>query len=313
MTTRKILVVVDPTINEQPAVERAAWLATKMSATLELFICEYDPDIDAGRTATVWISQPARENLLSITTDKLERIAAPLREQGLQVDTDVAWDHPLDQGIVRKVVTCKPWMVVKDTHHHNVLKRTILSNTDWHLIRDCPAPLLLVKPGAVADTLKVMAAVDPMHTHDKEAQLDNDILNKAIELVDATGGSLQVVHSYSNPPSVGVADAALLTEATVAVEAQHREVFTQFVASYAIADDRTHLLEGPAHVVLPEITAKEDSDLIVMGAVSRSGFDRVFVGSTAERVLDRLPCDLLIVKGRKASGEMAESERVTAG
>jgi universal stress protein E len=35
---------------------------------------------------------------------------------------------------------------------------------------------------------------------------------------------------------------------------------------------------------------------MVMGAVSRSGLDRIFLGSTAERVLDRLPCDLLIVK-----------------
>jgi universal stress protein E len=30
--------------------------------------------------------------------------------------------------------------------------------------------------------------------------------------------------------------------------------------------------------------------------VSRRGLDRVFLGSTAERVLDRLPCDLLIIK-----------------
>jgi universal stress protein E len=33
-----------------------------------------------------------------------------------------------------------------------------------------------------------------------------------------------------------------------------------------------------------------------MGAVSRSALERVFVGSTAELVLDRLGCDVLIVK-----------------
>ena len=33
-----------------------------------------------------------------------------------------------------------------------------------------------------------------------------------------------------------------------------------------------------------------------MGAVSRSGLQRIFIGSTAERVLDRLPCDLIVVK-----------------
>ncbi len=36
--------------------------------------------------------------------------------------------------------------------------------------------------------------------------------------------------------------------------------------------------------------------LVVMGAVSRSGLERLFVGSTAEHVLDDLACDVLIVK-----------------
>jgi len=34
----------------------------------------------------------------------------------------------------------------------------------------------------------------------------------------------------------------------------------------------------------------------VMGAVSRSRVQELFVGSTAERVLDRIGCDVLVVK-----------------
>jgi universal stress protein E len=33
-----------------------------------------------------------------------------------------------------------------------------------------------------------------------------------------------------------------------------------------------------------------------MGAIARRGLSRLFIGSTAERVLDKLPCDLVIVK-----------------
>jgi universal stress protein E len=33
-----------------------------------------------------------------------------------------------------------------------------------------------------------------------------------------------------------------------------------------------------------------------MGAVSRSGLRKLFLGSTAEQLLDRLPCDVLVVK-----------------
>jgi universal stress protein E len=38
------------------------------------------------------------------------------------------------------------------------------------------------------------------------------------------------------------------------------------------------------------------ADLLVMGAVSRSAVQRLLLGSTAELVLDFVPCDLLIVK-----------------
>ena len=33
-----------------------------------------------------------------------------------------------------------------------------------------------------------------------------------------------------------------------------------------------------------------------MGAVSRAGLKRIFIGSTAEHVLDSLHCDVLVVK-----------------
>ncbi len=302
MTDRKILIVVDPRSNEQPAAERAAWLAERLSASLELFICDYDPDIDVGRVATVWIDQPAREKLLGILREKLEAIAAPLRERGLEVAVDVAWDHPLEDGIERKVVACQPWLVAKDTHHHNVLKRTILSNTDWHLIRQCPAPLLLVKPDPVAENPKVFAAVDPLHVHDKPAKLDNEIVELAKTLAEGIGGELHVLHTFMVPAPSSVPEGAWIAQrAQIAedIEREHREAFKEFLAPYTIPDDRAHLVEGAAYERIPEITEREGAGVIVMGAVSRSGLDRIFIGSTAERVLDRLPCDVLIVKLRE--------------
>jgi len=36
--------------------------------------------------------------------------------------------------------------------------------------------------------------------------------------------------------------------------------------------------------------------MVVMGAVSRSGLKSAFIANTAERVLDRLQCDVLVGK-----------------
>jgi len=292
MTDKTILIIVDPTTQaEQPVIERAAWLAQRADAKLELFICDFDAQIDAGQVSTVWIAQPARENLMAIHRNALESLADPLRERGLSVTVDVGWDHPLGEALVRKIIASEPWIVAKDTHHHNVLKRTILSNTDWHLIRGCPAPLLLVKPHAIAASPKIFAAVDPLHPHDEPAELDDEIFSVAESLAKDAGGELHVMHSYSVPIGVEIpADVASQ------IEQQHRDAMKKFLAAHRIPDANAHLLEGRPENCLPEITEAHDASFVVMGAVSRRGLDRLILGSTAERVLDRLPCDLLIVK-----------------
>jgi universal stress protein E len=296
MANKKILVVVDPTAAEHPCVDQAAELAHNVSADVELFICDYDPNIDAGRTSTAYMDQSTRENLLANRKDKLERLAGNLRSRGLKVDVDVAWDHPLVDGIVRKVVASQPWMVVKDTHHHNVLKRTILSNTDWGLIRECPAPLYLVKPGPVVQQPKVFAAVDPLHEHDKPAELDDRIFAVARALADGANGELHAVHTFGIPIPIGGPEAVPSADLIQAVEEEHKLAMVEFLKGKDLPEGFAHVLEGAAHDRLPEVVEHEGVNILVMGAVSRRGLNRIFVGSTAERVLDRIACDLVVVK-----------------
>jgi universal stress protein E len=296
MTDKKILVVLDPTAHQQPALDRATDLAEQLSMHLELFVCYYDADIAAGRISTLWIEKPAREQLMAIIEKKLEALAAPLRERGIEVSSEVAWDHPLDDGIVRKILASEPWMVVKDTHHHNVLKRTILSNTDWSLIRRCPAPLLLVKLDPTSVSRKICAAIDPMHEHDKPAELDDAIFRMAATLAEATDAELHVVHTFAvRAEPVGL-EAPPVGKISEAVEQEHKKAFAEFLSAHPILPANAHLLEGVPYERLMQFTVKEGIGIIVMGAISRSALGRVFIGSTAERVLDRLPCDLLIIK-----------------
>ena len=58
----------------------------------------------------------------------------------------------------------------------------------------------------------------------------------------------------------------------------------------------THFVEGETRDGLLSLIDKVEADVVVMGAVARSAIQRMFLGSTAEHVLDHLPCDLLIVK-----------------
>jgi universal stress protein E len=60
---------------------------------------------------------------------------------------------------------------------------------------------------------------------------------------------------------------------------------------------------------IPELARRIHSDIVVMGAVSRSGLKRLFIGNTAERVVDDLGCDVLVVKPRQFPSKVTATRR----
>jgi universal stress protein E len=302
---KRILVVIDPTSDEQPAFARAVWLAGKLDAVLELFICDYDQHLAGERFYDAESLQRARRALLDNHMKRLEALAATAEEQGVVASADARWDHPLDEGILRKIADCNPRYVVKDTHYHSVLKRSVFSNTDWMLIRECPIPLLLVKPRALAEPPVFVAAVDPVHDRDKPAELDHHILALTQKLCDATGGDLHVFHAFNAAPAFAVSADSMAfpvvtsyDETVSALRTRHCDAVNELVEPHGIAAAKVHVTEGATGDAMIALVEELGADVVVMGAVSRAALKRLFIGSTAEQVLDHLPCDVLIVKPR---------------
>jgi len=233
----------------------------------------------------------------------LQTMAGPLRERGIDVTTEAEFGDPLVEKLVERTRYTSADLVVKDTHHHSLARRTFLTNTDWELIRACPAPLLLTRSAQWSQAPKIFAAVDPGHTNDKPALLDQRILEQGQYLARHLGGELHALHAYI-PVSVIAAAVSREPPTALAVspqdlkqeqEAKVREV-TQLVSRFGIEAGRIHVqLGGPAQV-LPQAARDLKADVMVMGALSRRGLKRAFIGSTAEDVLEQLGCDALIVK-----------------
>jgi universal stress protein E len=87
-----------------------------------------------------------------------------------------------------------------------------------------------------------------------------------------------------------------VAELTESMRKEHTAAVQQLTDAHAIPSDRVHIRQGGPRELLVTLTSELNSDVVVMGAVSRSGLKRLFLGNTAEEVLDKLPCDLLIVK-----------------
>ena len=192
----RILAVIDPTTDAQPALARAAMLARRCGAMLELFICDFDPSLSGQPFFDTDKLRQLRDEFLAERLEYLEETADELRAGGLAVETHVHWDNPLYRGVVRRVAESAPDLVVKDTHYHTALRRTLFTNTDWSLIRTCPAPILLAKGGDWPAVPRIVAALDPGHLGDKPAALDHDILDWGELFAARMGGELHAVHAF---------------------------------------------------------------------------------------------------------------------
>ena len=305
MSERKktILAIVEPDNHPHEVVKRAAWLAEITDCELHLWLC----DLDVGELSRgIFLSNETRDLANRIRTAQkeiIEDLAVAARERGLHVITDILEERPVADAIMRQALELTPRYVVKGTEYHSIAERGIFVDTDWQLIRTCPFPLWLVKPHEFAEQPVVVAAVDPVHSHDKPAELDQLIVDTAKAIAGPTNGELHLFHTYQRIAGIGkVATRTFkpielpIDELSKKIELEHRAVLDGLAVANDIDAEHTHQLPGSTKDLLPAFSRTHKADLVVMGALARWGLRRMIIGSTAEKVLDHLPCDILIVR-----------------
>ena len=277
---RQILVVIDPTATRHPALTRAKMLAHAFRARVELFVCHVPRAASATRVDEL----------------RLEALANGLREQGIETATDESSDNSFHAGILRKVLDARPSLVVKDTHPHSLLRRSVLANTDWQLIRLCPVPLLFVKAGDWGWPPHIAAAVDVSLPGEKPAALDHLLLSAAESFALATRGHLHAVHAYLPTAALPMATLVSPLDLGGTGEVLERGQFDELLATHAVPPGHRHLIARRTSEALVDCVREWGIDLLVMGAIARGWMYNAVVGSTTERVLDLLPCDVLVLK-----------------
>ncbi|MEZ5532985.1 MAG: universal stress protein [Steroidobacteraceae bacterium] len=284
---RRILVAIGDPWHVPPAqLRKAAQLANAVGAHLEL--CH--------------AIHPANAQQVGAARARMERLGSRKVFAGLDVRTCLAIDAPAHDAIVRRASLIRADLIIAATASHRRGERLWLRNTDWELIRHAPCPLLLVKAPRRWRAPAVLASVDPFHARAKPAQLDPRLLESATAFAHWLGGKAHAFHAYlplvaAMPGAMGQPVALTLPPDAEAVHGENvRRTFDALVARSGIPAARRHLRMGDVPTQLVATVRRARVQIVVMGAVSRSALRRLFIGSTAEHMLDRLPCDVLIIK-----------------
>ena len=205
---------------------------------------------------------------------------------------------------------------VKQNHHDLVIVGVSDSSENIgfgtsalvNLVRRCPVPLWIVKPGSVnSGVSNILAAVDPAPGPgpfaDSENALNKQILQVAAAVAKPNSSQIDIVHCWLQPREDRLRRSSNSTERdirnTLSRTRRSHKRWLKLLLDSAKAEEITykiHLLKGKPHRIIPDFARKLNSDLIIMGNVSRAGVNGLFVGNTAEKILCRSDVSLLIVK-----------------
>jgi len=298
-----LAVIIDPTSTKQPALAKALALATRLHAAVTLLSF----DTKQLRGLRLARKSPWRNHLPNYSSlpSWLNHFAIPLRARGIEVTTQVVNGDAAHDSLLRWLRQSDVDFVVKDVRQASA-KRALLTDTDRHLVRFCPMPLLLSKPGQWQDAPIVVAAVDPLHGGDRNALLDHEIMAYAAHLVNRLSGKLHVFHALFPGTSAKTTNAGVpppngVDRATTVDEQRRHWAINAFVRRYSVDKRHLHVKIGLPDTHLPRVAMEHNASIVAMGALARDRATRPDIGSTAESVLESLPCDVLVIKSPLAS------------
>ncbi|MFQ6372402.1 universal stress protein UspE [Shewanella sp. YIC-542] len=298
MDYKKLLVVVDPTSDVQPALARAAELASRNNASVTAFLSIFDLSYEMTSILSNQEREAMRTGVINQRKAWLADMIKPYQEQGTDVAYEVVWHNRPFESIIKFAIDGKFDLMVKSTHEHDKLKAVIFTPTDWHLLRKAPLPVLLVKENAWPQDGKILCAVNVASDDEDHVALNGKIIQHAKALAATFNAEVHLVNGYPGTP-VNLAielpdfDAHTYNET---IRMQHEQRVNYLANNYGIDCKNCYVKEGLPEDVIPEIAEQINAKLVVLGTVGRTGFSAALIGNTAEHVIDSINSDLLAIK-----------------
>jgi len=297
---RNILVYIDPTQEQQPALQRAVEIAQKeKNANITLFLCCYDLTYEMTSLSSMEERHAMQSLVIRDNREWLETLAAPYRERGLSIGCQVHWHNRPFQAAIQSILKEGYDLLIKSTHPHSRLSAILFTPTDWNLLRKCPVPLLLVKAKSWPENGKILCAIDCKSIQDTDHHdLNETILSEANDIAAMIHSNIHVVNAYPSPPMNIMMELPEFDPIHYedGLKKFHQQTLSDYARKYQVDEKNIHLHQGLPEDVIGSVACDIKAELVILGTVGRSGLGLTLLGNTAEQVIDKLDCDLLALK-----------------
>jgi universal stress protein E len=264
-----LLVCTDSSPDSQGAIDGALTLAQACNSKIFLFqVLEFNPEFEAQAPELV----ARREDKVLAY---MESIKTQASELGVPIDTRVRRSELAYVGIVEEALKIKPDMIIMGRRGRSRLFRLMMGNVTARVIGHAPFHVLVVPKGVPLTFKKIMIASDGS-PHSQAAW------EEASYITHRVGSDFTALSVARNEGELELAQAIVAELKTKAA-----------IAGVGLS---SLVLEGRPYEVITQVAQKSGIDLIVLGAMGKTGLEPLLMGSVTERVIAQAPCAVLVVK-----------------
>jgi len=259
------------------------------------------PDLDLRQLELQLVEERKRQ-----LTEAAERFDG----RGVSISTMVLVGDPV-VSIIELVQDRDIDLLIKAPEPEEGLRGRLFGGIDMQLLRACPCPVEIGHPQKIGASNRALVAIDYDGDDDARSRLNDRILDAALLATHGRHPEIYIVHAWSLygytllAHGRGSMPPDRLNEAVEQERAKRQQWLENRVERFRSGVEASRrsdfkpvleLLQGKPESVIPRRIRELDVDVVGIGTASRSGLKGLLTGNTAEEMLYRIDCAVVVLK-----------------
>jgi nucleotide-binding universal stress UspA family protein len=269
--------------HDRHAAKQALWLADRVGASVELVhVVDF---LDRRLSSEV---EELFQLVSSVLTPELEALAAvaPSVEVTTSFQRGLPWVE-----LMRRARTQQADLLVLSPKRQLALgERIMFGRTTWRMIRHAACPVWVVHPHGPERITNVMALVD-------RSDVSQRVVDATAMLALASKGQRHLLNCLDYPDDIALHRLPGARRAVAAHHDEQREAAKRHFGPLSNSGEwQIHLRDDWIVRAAPEVVEKHRIDTVVLAAVSQPRLAGILLGTTAEKLVERLAASCWIVR-----------------
>ena len=238
--------------------------------------------------------------LVNERLELMEKVISKYHNPNLKIECRVLLGTPPIE-IIKLVINDKLDLLIKTANPETNINTTLFGSLDLQLMRKCPVPVWIIKPDQTKVAKRILVAINPDPDNKESDELNKHILEFSHLIEKVYKSELHVVHAWQlYGESLLLRRNELpcdeISELLKEEEAQHISNVNKLLKDMHISTKNVYIKHGKAADIILQTADKVKADLVILGTVARSGIPGIFIGNTAEVVLESIKTSVLAIK-----------------